>query len=59
MSPEQFSDLAAAGFNRIPVAREVLADLDTPLSSYLKLAQGRYSYLFESVQGEKSGVVTP
>ncbi|GAA5317073.1 MAG: anthranilate synthase component I [Candidatus Pelagadaptatus aseana] len=56
MSPEEFSRLAAAGFNRIPVAREVLADLDTPLSSYLKLAQGRYSYLFESVQGgEKWG----
>ena len=48
--------LAQAGYNRIPVQREVLADLDTPLSSYLKLAQGPYSYLFESVQGgEKWG----
>ncbi len=36
--------------------REVLADLDTPLSVYLKLAHGPYSYLFESVQGgEKWG----
>jgi anthranilate synthase component 1 len=36
--------------------REVLADLDTPLSTYLKLADGPYSYLFESVQGgEKWG----
>ncbi|HJV97303.1 MAG TPA: anthranilate synthase component I, partial [Albitalea sp.] len=36
--------------------REVLADLDTPLSVYLKLARGPYSYLFESVQGgEKWG----
>src|SRR5690625_6004856 len=36
--------------------REVLSDLDTPLSSYLKLARGPYSYLFESVQGgEKWG----
>ena len=36
--------------------REVLADLDTPLSTYLKLANGPYSYLFESVQGgEKWG----
>jgi anthranilate synthase component 1 len=36
--------------------REVLADLDTPLSAYLKLADGPYSYLFESVQGgEKWG----
>lgn len=44
------------GFNRIPLMREVLADLDTPLSTYLKLARGPYSYLFESVQGgEKWG----
>lgn len=56
MTPEQFSELAEAGFNRIPVYREVLADLDTPLSTYLKLASGPYSYLFESVQGgEKWG----
>ena len=41
---------------RIPLMREVLADLDTPLSTYLKLADGPYSYLFESVQGgEKWG----
>ncbi len=39
-----------------PVVREVPADLDTPLSCYLKLAQGRYSYLLESVHGgEKWG----
>lgn len=44
------------GFNRIPLMREVLADLDTPLSVYLKLANGPYSYLFESVHGgEKWG----
>ena len=44
------------GFNRVPLMREVLADLDTPLSTYLKLARGPYSYLFESVQGgEKWG----
>jgi anthranilate synthase component 1 len=36
--------------------REVLADLDTPVSTYLKLAAGPFSYLFESVQGgEKWG----
>src|SRR6185436_7249674 len=46
----------AGRFNRIPLMREVLADLDTPLSTYLKLARGPYSYLFESVQGgEKWG----
>ena len=56
MTPEQFAELAKAGFNRIPVYREVLADLDTPLSTYFKLASGPYSYLFESVQGgEKWG----
>lgn len=51
MSAEQFAAFAAQGFNRIPVVREVLADLDTPLSAYLKLADQPYSYLFESVHG--------
>ena len=56
MTFDDFAALAAQGFNRIPLLREVLADLDTPLSTYLKLAHGPYSYLFESVQGgEKWG----
>jgi len=56
MTPEQFHGLVAAGYNKIPVMREVLADLDTPLSTYLKLANGSYSYLLESVHGgEKWG----
>ena len=56
MTPERFSELAAQGYNRIPLVREVLADLDTPLSAYLKLAGCPYSYLLESVQGgEKWG----
>jgi len=56
MTPEQFESLTAEGHNRIPMMCEVLADLDTPLSVYLKLADGPYSYLFESVQGgEKWG----
>ncbi|MGV6857405.1 MAG: anthranilate synthase component I [bacterium] len=50
---------SAASFEtikRMPLVREVFADLDTPLSTYLKLADGPYSYLFESVQGgEKWG----
>lgn len=55
-SAEDMQTLAQQGFNRVPVVREVLADLETPLSSYLKLARGPYSYLFESVQGgEKWG----
>lgn len=56
MKPEEFEALAKQNYNRIPIMREVLADLDTPLSVYLKLADGPYSYLFESVQGgEKWG----
>jgi len=56
MKQTEFDRLAAQGYNRIPLAKEVLADLDTPLSTYLKLADGPYSYLFESVQsGEKWG----
>jgi anthranilate synthase component 1 len=56
MTPEKFATLASQDFNRIPVTREVLADLETPLSVYLKLAFGPNSYLFESVQGgEKWG----
>ena len=51
MTPEQFQYYAHQGYNRIPVTREVLADLDTPLSAYLKLADAPYSYLFESVHG--------
>ncbi|RTZ73804.1 MAG: anthranilate synthase component I [Gammaproteobacteria bacterium] len=56
MTPEQFQALADQGYNRIPVVCEVLADLDTPLSVYLKLVGGPYGYLFESVHGgEKWG----
>ncbi|MBT8439307.1 MAG: chorismate-binding protein, partial [Gammaproteobacteria bacterium] len=56
MDSKQFETLAAQGYNRIPVVCDVLADLETPLSVYLKLADGPYSYLFESVQGgEKWG----
>jgi anthranilate synthase component 1 len=51
MTPEQFQQYAQQGYNRIPIARQILADLDTPLSAYLKLADEPYSYLFESVQG--------
>lgn len=56
MTPEIFAQLAAENYNRIPVTREVLADLDTPLSTYKKLANSPYSYLLESVEGgEKWG----
>ena len=56
MTPDQFDALEAQGYNRIPVVCEVLADLDTPLSVYLKLVDGPFGFLFESVHGgEKWG----
>ena len=52
----EYDRLARQGYNRIPLQTEVLADLETPVSAYLKMAQGPYSYLLESVQGgEKWG----
>ena len=51
MNESEFNRLALEGHNRIPVTLETFADLDTPLSIYLKLAGGPYSYLLESVQG--------
>ncbi|WP_236233837.1 anthranilate synthase component I [Pseudomonas tohonis] len=56
MTRDEFLRLAAQGYNRIPLAFETLADFDTPLSLYLKLADTPFSYLLESVQGgEKWG----
>ncbi len=51
MNEAEFKRLAAAGFNRVPLVLETFADLDTPLSLYLKLANAPYTYLLESVQG--------
>ena len=56
MNQDTIARHAREGFNRVPLVRELLADLDTPLSTYLKLAAAHGSYLFESVQGgEKWG----
>ena len=57
MNQQEFDALASRGFTHIPVVHEILADLETPLSTYLKLADGRYSYLLESAAqgGEKWG----
>ena len=56
MTLQEFAALAAQGYNRIPLVRQVLADLETPLSTYLKLGRGLHTYFFESVQGgEKWG----
>src|SRR6186713_1269272 len=51
MTETQFNQLAAEGYNRIPLVLETFADLDTPLSIYLKLANEPYTYLLESVVG--------
>ncbi|KAB2938548.1 MAG: anthranilate synthase component I [Rhodocyclaceae bacterium] len=51
MTEAEFKQLAAQGYNRIPVTLETFADLDTPLSIYLKLADRAWTYLLESVQG--------
>jgi anthranilate synthase component 1 len=63
ISEPEFQALAAQGFNRIPLMAQAFADLETPLSLYLKLAHmpgdaeapdadsGRYSFLLESVVG--------
>ena len=51
ISSAEFNALAAQGYNRIPLVLETFADLDTPLSLYLKLANQPFSYLLESVQG--------
>ena len=51
----EFKSLASQGYNRIPLMAEAFADLETPLSLYLKLAHsqggGKYSFLLESVVG--------
>ncbi|MGE0358269.1 MAG: anthranilate synthase component I [Burkholderiales bacterium] len=51
MTENDFLALSRAGYNRIPLTLETLADLDTPLSLYLKLANAPGSYLLESVIG--------
>jgi anthranilate synthase component 1 len=48
----EFKSLASQGYNRIPLLSEAFADLETPLSLYLKLAGGeKHSFLLESVVG--------
>jgi anthranilate synthase component 1 len=54
-SQESFEELAKRG-NWVPVVREILADMDTPLSLFRRLDDGHTSFLFESVEGgEKWG----
>lgn len=54
LRPDQieFESLAARGFNLIPICREIAADLETPVSAFLKVAGERdYSFLLESLSG--------
>ena len=54
MTPEQFDRYRKLGLTRVPVAVKRLADMETPLSCYLKLADRPWSYLLESVTGGKT-----
>ena len=47
---EEFIELAKQG-NLIPVYKEIVADLETPVSTFMKIDRGGYSYLLESVEG--------
>ena len=51
MTEAEFRALAAQGYNRIPLVLESFADLDTPLSLYVKLANEPFTFLLESVVG--------
>ncbi len=56
MNASDFERYRASGYTRIPLSCEVFADLDNPLSVFMKLADQPYTFLFESVQGgEKWG----
>ena len=48
---DEVKALAGRGGNLVAIHREVIADLETPVSAYLKVARGRYSFLLESVEG--------
>src|SRR3990172_7478026 len=53
---EEFAQLVNSGYNLVPVYAEVMGDMDTPISTFLKLKPSPYSFLLESVEGgEKWG----
>ena len=56
MNQSEFERFGAQGFTRIPLSCELIADLDNPVTTFLKLADQPYTFLLESVQGgEKWG----
>ncbi len=58
-SEREFEALAAGDFDLVPVCREIPADMETPVSAFLKISHGDYSFLLESVRGgEKWGRYT-
>ena len=59
MNQEQYVQLVAQGYNRIPIIREVLADTETPLSVYLKLAKEKTVISLSLCREVKNGDATP
>lgn len=53
---DQLRELRHQG-NLCPIYREIMADLETPVSAYLKIAQGGIGFLLESVTGDRKSVV--
>ncbi len=51
VSDAELKSYKAQGYTHVPICLERLADLETPLSAYCKLARGKYSYLLESATG--------
>jgi len=50
----EFSRLAAHG-NLVPVYREIMADMDTPVTAFHKIDDGQHSFLLESIEGGRNG----
>ena len=53
---EEFKQKAKSG-NLIPVYKEILADLDTPVSAYMKISKGNILFYWKVLRGEKNGRV--
>ena len=51
MNQSDYDALVAEGYSRIPITRTLLADTETPLSTFSKLCKAPYAFLFESVEG--------
>ena len=56
MNQSDYDALVAEGYSRIPITRTLLADTETPLSTFSKLCKAPYAFLFESVEGGEKWV---